>query len=440
MKASEKARMWACLAVSGVLAVTACSSSIAGRAHPANSPEAKQAETGIALENLTVAPAEAMTYAGQPVYDACAIMNPFLMQQAGFVINPEKTFIQMKFTGNDGPPAPGSVTYDPSGTHSSPEPASECLMTGRDDKYQLGLSIDQKQYESDGFSSDRDTIWRLATNPESQQSTQSHTVSHETRGDMQIYVTMGTSVYPDEYEVYFFWGGDQYWATLTMHASDYGTPEDSPGISQEPADALKFLIDQIAGKLAAGPGKVGLSKYRFAPPWNVPNACDVYRPEDWGLSFTDDTASGRVQEQSSIGPVRFTADAQDSGKGPWKYVWSSCYRMNHANTGNLIDQDGLTVQLDTYDNLDGATYSNQVQCHPHTPGPGGAPSEETEAELGDGDTCWVPTGGSPHLLFKVGRHVVTLWAFKHEDYQQPALNAVFGKVVNTIVDRLKRIP
>ncbi|MFF4597387.1 hypothetical protein [Amycolatopsis sp. NPDC001319] len=154
MKASEKARMWACLAVSGVLAVTACSSSIAGRAHPANSPEAKQAETGIALENLTVAPAEAMTYAGQPVYDACAIMNPFLMQQAGFVINPENTFIQMKFTGNDGPPAPGSVTYDPSGTHSSPEPASECLMTGRDDKYQLGLSIDQKQYESDGFSND----------------------------------------------------------------------------------------------------------------------------------------------------------------------------------------------------------------------------------------------------------------------------------------------
>ncbi|WIX76609.1 hypothetical protein QRX50_34830 [Amycolatopsis carbonis] len=46
----------------------------------------------------------------------------------------------------------------------------------------------------------------------------------------------------------------------------------------------------------------------------------------------------------------------------------------------------------------------------------------------------------PHLLFKVGRHVVTTWAFKHEDYWQPALNAVFGKVVNKIVERLKQIP
>ncbi|WIX76610.1 hypothetical protein QRX50_34835 [Amycolatopsis carbonis] len=46
----------------------------------------------------------------------------------------------------------------------------------------------------------------------------------------------------------------------------------------------------------------------------------LYRPEDWALSFTDDTGSSRVQEQSSIGPVRFTADPQDPGKGPWKYA------------------------------------------------------------------------------------------------------------------------
>ncbi|WIX76611.1 hypothetical protein QRX50_34840 [Amycolatopsis carbonis] len=195
----------ACLAASGVLAVTACSMPIVGRAQPANSSEAKQAETGIALQNLATAPAKAAKYAGQPVYDACAIMNPFLMRQAGFVINPEKTFIQKKFAGDDGPPAPGAVTYDASGTQSSPEPASECLMTGKDDKYSLSLSIDQKQYDSDDLSSDRDTIWRLATDPEAQQNVQAHTVSHETRGDLQIYVTMGTPIYPDEYEVYFFW-------------------------------------------------------------------------------------------------------------------------------------------------------------------------------------------------------------------------------------------
>ncbi|MFI5615020.1 hypothetical protein [Amycolatopsis sp. NPDC051903] len=440
MKASEKARMWACLAASGALAVAGCSSSIAGQARPDSSPEAKQAETGIALQNLTTAPAKAMTYAGQPVYDACAIMNPFLMRQAGFVINPEKTFTQKKFTGDDGPPAPGAVTYDPSGTHISPEPASECLMAGKDDKYNLSLSIDQKQYESTDLSSDRDTVWRLATNSEAQQSVQSHTVSHETRGDVQIYVTMGTPVYPDEYQVYFFWGGDQYWATLDMHASDYGTAEDTPGITKNPTDALKFLTDQVAGKLAAGPDKVGHSKYAYGAPWNTPTACDVYKPEDWGLSFTDDTASGRVQEQSSIGPVQLTADPQDPGRGPWNYVWSSCYRMNHANTGNLVNQDGLTVQIDTYDNVEGATYSDHVSCRPHTDGPDGPPPEETNAKLGDGDTCWVPTGGSPHLVFKVGRHVVTMWAFKHEDYQQPTLNAVFGRVVNKIVDRVKQIP
>ncbi|MET7996793.1 hypothetical protein ABZU76_38545 [Amycolatopsis sp. NPDC005232] len=440
MKASKRAGVWGFFVVSSVLAVTGCRSSVVGQAHPATSPEAKQVETGIALQNLTTAPAKANTYAGQPVYDACAIMNPFLMQQAGFVINPEQTFQQMKFTGDDGPPAPGTVTYDPDASHESPEPASECLLAGKDIKYNLSLSIDQKQYESSDMSSERDTVWRLATNSEAQQSVQSHTVSHETRGDMQIYVTMGTLVYPDEYQVYFFWGGDQYWATLTMHASDYGTREDSPGITKEPADALKFLVDQVAGRLAAGPDKVGLSKYKYAAPWNMPTACDVYKPEDWALSFTNDSGSARVHEDSSIGPVRFTADPQDPGKGPWQYVWSSCYRMNHANTGNLVNQDGLTVQIDTYNNVDGAIYSNHVQCHPHANGPGGPPSPETKAKLGDGDVCWIPTGGNDHLLFKVGRHVVEMWAFKREDYQQPALNAVFGKVTNTIVDRLKKIP
>lgn len=90
--------MWACPGVSALLMTTGCSSSIAGWAHPDHSPEAKQVETGIALQNLTTAPAKVMTYAGQSGYDACAIMNLFLMQQAGFMINREKTFTQKKFT------------------------------------------------------------------------------------------------------------------------------------------------------------------------------------------------------------------------------------------------------------------------------------------------------------------------------------------------------
>ncbi|QRP42605.1 hypothetical protein [Amycolatopsis sp. FDAARGOS 1241] len=311
-------------------------------------------------------------------------------------------------------------------------------MTGKDDKYLLTLSIDRKQYESDDLSSDRDTIWRLATNPEAQQRVQSRAVGHETRGDMEICVTTGTLVYPDEYQVYFFWGGDQYWATLDMHASDYGTSADSRGVSQQPAGRPR--VSDRSGCRQAGrrSRQGGVSEYRFGAPWNAPNACDVYRSEDWALPFTDDTAASRVQEQSSIGPVPFTADPQDRGGGPWKYVRSSCYRMNHANTGNLVNQDGLTVQIDTHDNLDGATHSNHVQRHPHAIGPSGPPMEETKAKLGDGDTCWVPTDGSSHLLFKEGRQVITMWAFKHEDYQQPALNAVFGKVVNKIADRLSR--
>ncbi|WP_255409793.1 MULTISPECIES: hypothetical protein [Actinomycetes] len=34
------------------------------------------------------------------------------------------------------------------------------------------------------------------------------------------------------------------------------------------------------------------------------------------------------------------------------------------------------------------------------------------------------------LALKVGRHVVTISAFRSEDYQPPALNQVFGEAIS----------
>ncbi|MGW4488714.1 hypothetical protein ACWEOE_33355 [Amycolatopsis sp. NPDC004368] len=43
-----------------------------------------------------------------------------------------------------------------------------------------------------------------------------------------------------------------------------------PAPGRERADVLKFLVDQVAGKPAAGPDAVGLANHRFRAPWNMP--------------------------------------------------------------------------------------------------------------------------------------------------------------------------
>ncbi|WP_162834647.1 hypothetical protein [Amycolatopsis circi] len=43
-----------------------------------------------------------------------------------------------------------------------------------------------------------------------------------------------------------------------------GTSQNGPGLTHKPEKALKFLIDQVAAKLAAGPDQAELSHYRFS--------------------------------------------------------------------------------------------------------------------------------------------------------------------------------
>lgn len=50
------------------------------------------------------------------------------------------------------------------------------------------------------------------------------------------------------------------------------------------------------------------------------------------------------------------------------------------------------------------------------------------------------TRGHADLSFKVGRHPVTVSAFRSEDYQPPALNQVVGDAIFKIIDWLKQIP
>ncbi|WP_328609195.1 hypothetical protein OG943_08735 [Amycolatopsis sp. NBC_00345] len=428
------------MAASVTMAITGCTTAIDGNARAAGTPQANRAESGLRLVSTITAPAHAKTYAGHPVYDACAIVNPDLLPQAGFEINPARELMQEKFTADDGPPAPGAVTYESTGPSISPEPASTCETWGKQDSDEIALSISQKQFESDDMSSDRESAWRNATNKETQDQVHSHAVRQETRGDLQIYVTMGTLVFPDEYQVYYFWGGDQYWATLTVRTGG----DRHEGITRNPDDIIGFLTGHVADKLASGPDQVGLSDFRFGSPWNMPLACAVYKPEDWSLSFTNDTASARVKESSSVGAMPLTADAQDSGKpdmGPWSYVSSSCYRMNHAYTGDLSKQDGISVTIDTYNTVRGAAYDNHAQCSPDYPHPGAAPKAET-AQLGDGDVCWVSTPNGPSdLVFKAGRHVVRMNAFNSADYAQlSTVQAVLGKISSTIAERLAQIP